>query len=80
MVAGDNLALPVRSGSFDAALSTAVIHHFASTERRVRALRELTRILRIGGKLMITAWAMEQQTRKVRALTKEPHYFIPNLN
>ncbi|CAL4091565.1 unnamed protein product, partial [Meganyctiphanes norvegica] len=60
----DNLSLPFRDESFDAALSVAVIHHFATTERRVRALRELARILRIGGRLMITVWAMEQRHRK----------------
>lgn len=62
----DNLTLPVRDDSFDAALSIAVIHHFATTERRVRAIRELARILRIGGRLMISVWAMEQQHRKVQ--------------
>ena len=62
----DNLNLPFRDSSFDACLSVAVIHHFGTTERRVSALRELARILRIGGKLMITVWAMEQKHRKVR--------------
>ncbi|XP_022248377.1 uncharacterized protein LOC111087127 [Limulus polyphemus] len=56
----DNHQLPFRDESFDAAISIAVIHHFATTERRVRALQELARILRIGGKVIITVWAMEQ--------------------
>ncbi|XP_022244110.1 uncharacterized protein LOC106461431 isoform X2 [Limulus polyphemus] len=60
----DNHQLPFRDESFDAAISIAVIHHFATTERRVRALQELARILRIGGKVMITVWAMEQNNRK----------------
>jgi ubiquinone/menaquinone biosynthesis C-methylase UbiE len=42
----DNMALPYRDESFDAVLSIAVIHHIATTERRVRAIRELARILR----------------------------------
>lgn len=62
----DNLALPFRDESFDAVLSIAVVHHFATTERRVGALRELARVLRIGGRLVITVWAMEQRHRKVR--------------
>lgn len=65
VMVSDNLALPFRDESFDAALSIAVIHHFATTERRVRALRELARILKIGGRLMISVWAMEQRHRKV---------------
>ncbi|KAG8292173.1 hypothetical protein J6590_045844 [Homalodisca vitripennis] len=60
----DNLALPFRDDSFDAVLSIAVVHHFATTERRVGALRELARVLRIGGRLVISVWAMEQRHRK----------------
>jgi len=62
---GDNLALPFRDDCFDAVMSVAVVHHFATTDRRVAALRELARVLRIGGKLVITVWAMEQRHRKV---------------
>lgn len=64
----DNLALPYRDDSFDAVLSVAVVHHFATTERRVNALRELARVLRIGGRLLISVWAMEQRHRKVLIL------------
>lgn len=64
----DNLSLPFRDDSFDAVLSVAVVHHFATTERRVGALRELARVLRIGGRLIITVWAMKQRHRKVNAL------------
>ncbi|XP_043271315.1 serine-rich adhesin for platelets isoform X2 [Venturia canescens] len=60
----DNLALPFRDESFDAVLSIAVVHHFATTERRVNALKELARVLRIGGRLVISVWAMEQRHRK----------------
>ena len=62
----DNLALPLRDESLDAVLSVAVIHHIATVERRVRALRELARVLRVGGRVMISVWAMEQRHRKVR--------------
>ncbi|EDW15191.2 uncharacterized protein LOC6573664 [Drosophila mojavensis] len=60
----DNLELPFRDDSFDAVLSLAVVHHFATTERRVRALRELARILRVGGRVVITVWALEQRHRR----------------
>ena len=61
----DNLSLPFRDESLDAVLSVAVIHHIATAERRVRALRELARDIRVGGKVMISVWAMEQRHRKV---------------
>lgn len=60
----DNLELPFRDNSFDAVLSLAVVHHFATTERRVNALRELARVLRIGGRVIITVWALEQRHRR----------------
>jgi SAM-dependent methyltransferase len=60
----DNLELPFRDESFDAVLSLAVVHHFATTERRVSAIRELARILRIGGRVIITVWALEQKSRR----------------
>jgi SAM-dependent methyltransferase len=42
----------------------AVIHHFATTERRISAIRELARILRIGGRVVISVWAVEQKSRR----------------
>ena len=61
----DNIRLPYRDNCFDAVVSIAVIHHFATTERRAHALRELARICRPGGQVMIYVWAMEQKQRKV---------------
>ncbi|XP_050355403.1 uncharacterized protein LOC126776735 [Nymphalis io] len=63
VVVCDNLCLPFRDESFDAVLSIAVVHHFATVERRAMALRELARITRIGGRLLLTVWAMEHEGR-----------------
>ncbi|CAL1539625.1 unnamed protein product, partial [Lymnaea stagnalis] len=60
----DNMTLPYRDGVFDAVCSIGVIHHFASLDRRVNALRELSRVLAPGGKLMVYVWAFEQTNRK----------------
>ncbi|XP_062052944.1 alkylated DNA repair protein alkB homolog 8 isoform X2 [Lepus europaeus] len=63
----DALAVPVRSESCDACISIAVIHHFATAERRVLALQELVRLLRPGGKALIYVWAMEQEYNKQKS-------------
>ncbi|KAF6101943.1 alkB-like protein 8, tRNA methyltransferase [Phyllostomus discolor] len=63
----DALAVPIRSGSCDACISIAVVHHFATTERRVAALQELVRLLRPGGKALIYVWAMEQEYNKKKS-------------
>ncbi|XP_057695666.1 probable tRNA methyltransferase 9B [Corythoichthys intestinalis] len=60
----DGLRLPYRDGCFDAVLSIAVIHHLSTKERRIRAIKEMARTLRAGGRLMIYVWAMEQKRRK----------------
>lgn len=41
-----------------------VIHHFSTKERRIRAIKEMARTLRVGGRMMIYVWAMEQKHRK----------------
>ncbi|XP_069131119.1 uncharacterized protein [Argopecten irradians] len=64
VLVADNLRLPFRSGMFDAVISVGVIHHFSTTERRIEAVRELTRILRPGGKMMLYVWAYEQKRRR----------------
>jgi SAM-dependent methyltransferase len=46
------LALPFCDGCFDSALCTEVLEHVPSPER---ALRELRRVLKCGGQLLITA-------------------------
>ena len=61
------MALPYKDETFDAVLSIAVIHHIATTERRVRAIRELARILRVGGRIIISVWSMEQSHRKFQS-------------
>lgn len=57
------LDLPIRDGVFDSIICIAVIHHFASVDRRIQCLKEINRILRVGGTCFITAWATEQHNK-----------------
>jgi len=56
---GDVLYLPVRDEFFDGVLCCGVLHHLSTTDRRIAALQEIVRIIKIGGKLLITVWASE---------------------
>ncbi|XP_062513913.1 probable tRNA methyltransferase 9B isoform X2 [Corticium candelabrum] len=69
----DNFVLPYRDMCFDAVISIAVIHHFASETRRLLALQELTRVIRIGGQLLIYVWALEQK----RKTFSQQDVFVP---
>ncbi|ORX67523.1 S-adenosyl-L-methionine-dependent methyltransferase [Linderina pennispora] len=50
----DGLCLPYRTGAFDFAISIAVIHHFSSPDRRLQAVKELLRIVKQGGTVLVT--------------------------
>ena len=52
--------LPLRDGSMDAAICVAVLHHLPSRAERVRALRELRRILVSRGRVFVSVWALDQ--------------------
>ena len=57
----DGLSVPFKSYSGDAAISIAVIHHFSTIERRIMAIKEILRVIKIGGRALITVWAKEQK-------------------
>ena len=57
---GDATYVACRTGVFDAALSIAVLHHLSTRQRRVKALRELARLVRVGGSILVYAWSQEQ--------------------
>lgn len=61
VAAADGLRLPLRSGTLGGALCIAVLHHMTTEVRRVALLSELARILRPGGKALVTAWATQQE-------------------
>ncbi|EQC41072.1 hypothetical protein SDRG_02126 [Saprolegnia diclina VS20] len=56
----DALLVPLRSGVFDVAISIAVLHHLSTFEHRLQAVKEVLRVLRVGGQGVIYAWAKEQ--------------------
>ena len=60
LFSADSLYLPLRSETCDAFISIAVVHHFSTDEQRLRALKELIRITRIGGVGLVYVWAFEQ--------------------
>eukprot|EP01089_Gocevia_fonbrunei_P020808 TRINITY_DN7829_c0_g4_i1.p1 TRINITY_DN7829_c0_g4~~TRINITY_DN7829_c0_g4_i1.p1 ORF type:complete len:507 (+),score=67.14 TRINITY_DN7829_c0_g4_i1:300-1820(+) len=67
----DNLILPFRNNCFDVVISIAVIHHFSTLQHRLEAVRELVRILKDGGKVMIYVWAMEQKKNEKRRFLQQ---------
>lgn len=65
VLVADAVNLPYRSGYGDAAISIAVLHHLSTEQRRKKAIDELVRIVKKGGHVLITVWAVEQEDRSL---------------
>ncbi|AFM99011.1 hypothetical protein EHEL_091160 [Encephalitozoon hellem ATCC 50504] len=57
LVRGDVLDMPFCDSSFDLVLSVGVIHHLSTHDRRLRAMEEMKRVLKDGGKALVYVWA-----------------------
>lgn len=64
----DAKALPFEDASYDAVIMIAVIHHIPPHEQ-YKALFEIQRVLKPGGKALITNWAVEQPQDSRRKFT-----------
>ena len=53
---GDVLEAPYSDNFFDSVISIAVLHHIPTEKLRQKALNEIFRIIRPGGKIMVTTW------------------------
>lgn len=47
------------------------MHHISTEERRVALISELARLVRVGGEVLIVAWAFEQDERSKRRFEKQ---------
>ena len=62
----NGLSLPYKKDMFDGVICVAVFHHLSSHERRIAFLEEMIRVIKPGGKILITVWAMGQTHKRVR--------------
>jgi alkylated DNA repair protein alkB family protein 8 len=65
----DAIYLPFRSSIFDKILYVATLHHIPNREMRKMSIKECHRVLKRGGKILITTWSLIQ----MRFLKKIPH-------
>ncbi|OWR44852.1 hypothetical protein KGM_211918 [Danaus plexippus plexippus] len=59
-VRADVLHAPLCDCRADAVLCVAVIHHFSTYARRRQAIASIARLLRPGGRALVTVWAKDQ--------------------
>ncbi|XP_050679893.1 alkylated DNA repair protein alkB homolog 8 isoform X1 [Leptidea sinapis] len=56
----DLLHAGLRALCADVVICVAVVHHFCSQKRRQQAIATIARVLRSGGKALVTVWAKDQ--------------------
>jgi len=71
-VYGDILKIPLKKCSQDVAACIAVLHHVPTIKLRKKAVKELLRILKKKGKLLLTVWDLIKQKN-----CKKGDNFIP---
>lgn len=57
----DQLSLPLTSNTFDQVWNIAAFHHIPSKKLREKALKEMLRVLKPNGYLVITVWNLWQE-------------------
>ena len=74
VIYGDVLNIPYRTESFDYTICIAVIHHLSTVEKRVKAIKELQRVTKKGGKILILVWAFEQGNNSKRHFKRQDNF------
>jgi ubiquinone/menaquinone biosynthesis C-methylase UbiE len=76
IVVANGLSLPYATGYMDALISIAVFHHL-STSDRSQFLSEIQRVLKPGGRLLLTVWTTEAVKPTWKPLEVPGDYLVP---
>lgn len=68
--------LPFRDGAFDGAVFVAALHNVPGQQNRLAALAELARVLRPGGRALVTVWSRWRAGWVRHFLAEMPHHAI----
>lgn len=74
---GDILKIPFQNHSFEIVFAVAVLHHVPSRALQLTALKELKRVTKLGGKVIITVWNLWQPKYEKYIDRKTHESFIP---
>lgn len=72
VVKADATDLPYEDNIFDVTISVAVIHHLSTEERRLKAIKEMLRVTKTGGKILIEVWGLEGNNKALGPDTMVP--------
>ena len=60
------IKIPFKDNSFDAIISIASFHHLSTNNERIMCLQEMKRVLKSGGKILISVWSINQPKKTKR--------------
>ena len=58
--------IPLNNNSADAIICIAVLHHLSTSENRLAALLEINRLIKSGGKILLSVWSINQPAKTRR--------------
>lgn len=64
---GDIRKIPFKDNSFDNIICIAVLHHLDKEVDRILAIKEMMRVCKPGGKILVSVWAVEQEKEENRS-------------
>lgn len=76
VVVADALNVPFNDACFDNCISIAVLHHISTVPRRLKVMSELLRLTKAGGRILLCAWAKEQDVDSRRRFD-DPDVWVP---
>ena len=79
-IVADALNLPFSDHDFDRVYAIGLIHHIPSEEKRMKFLKEVTRVLKPGGTVAFTVWDIWEKTARRKKVIKEAFFSIVGLS
>ncbi len=61
LIQGEIASLPLQDDTVDAVLYIATLHHLPTPKERLQSLKEVARCLKSNGRVLVSAWAQEQE-------------------
>ena len=74
VVSGNILNIPYKNNMFDNTICIAVIHHLSDIEKRKESIKELLRVTKKGGQILILVWAFEQEKNSKRKFLEQENF------
>ena len=70
IIQANMINIPFKNFTFDAIISIASFHHLSTIPERHQCLKEMKRVLKPGGKILLSVWSINQPNKTKRKFDK----------